>query len=409
MLVVALLGAGVQTFPPASAATTFNVEVGRFFDPNDNSSESLRFYPAGLQVHQGDVVHFSTESFHGVSLLPAGVNASNWLRDYAGGIDKPFSLFESDPDDGVASYKINLRLLSPSLPCGWPTQDACSFDGSNPNPISGVLHSGLAVFPTAGGSETTQLSFSVAVDADPGVAFDVVDVLHPGMRMRIEVVPASMPASDQTELDKESARLFGLDSRKAASLHKTYSAKKTKRKIGGVTTWSAWAGVETPTVSLRRMYPPILTIKPGEQVRWLFTKNRYSAHTVTFPMARGRKLAASFPVITCDLDGDSPDPTADQPPHPDGEPTSSSPPYCASFDQLELDVPDGVPNLAGDGRVTSASDLESSGVRGRGIANSVAPYTLAFTKPRKKGYSMIDMVSHLARINATGKIVVRGR
>jgi plastocyanin len=409
LVVAALLSGLLVTVPVANAAATYNVEVGRFFKASDNSSESLRFYPAGLKVHQGDVVHFTTKSFHGVSILPAGVGATDWLKTYAGGVDRPYSLFESDPDEGVRGYKMNLRVLSPSLPCGWPTQDACSFDGSDPDTISGVLNSGLALFATGNGSEARQLSFRVAINADPGQSFDVVDVLHPGMGMHIEVVPGTTAASDQAALDQESTRLFGIDAKKATSLNKSYRAKRVKRKIGGKWTWSVWAGIETPTIALRKMYPPKLTIRKSERVRWLFNKNVYSAHTVTFPLTRGRKTAGAFPTIVCDPDGDTVDPTGEEKPAPDTRPTSSDPPYCASYSQLEFDVPPGMPGPMGDAKVTRSSDLASSGIRGKGFATTVAPYTLAFTKPSKKGYSYVDMVGHLAQISATGKIVVKGK
>jgi plastocyanin len=227
--------------------------------------------------------------------------------------------------------------------------------------------------------------------------------------MHIEVVPATAAASDQAALDQESARLFEIDTKKAAALHKRYGSKKSKRKVGGKTTWTAWAGVETATISLRRMYPSKLTVGKGDRVRWMFNKNVYSAHTVTFPMSRGRQIAGAFPIITCDPDGDAVDPTGEQEPARDTRPTSSDPPYCDDYSQLEFDVPSGMPGPMGDAKVTSSSDLASSGVRGKGLATSVAPYTLTFTKPSKKGYSYVDMVGHLAKVAATGKIVVKAR
>jgi plastocyanin len=406
VLMLALV-AGSLTLPIAHAATTYEVEVGRFFDPLDPSGESLRFYPADLQLHQGDVVHFSSVSVHGVSLLPDGIDASDWLPRYAGGVDRAFSLLGSDADEGAGAYKVNLRVFSPSQPCGWPTQEACSFDGSDPGQIGGVLHSGLSVFPEIGGGLARQLSFSVEINSDPGTNLDVVDVLNPGMRMRIEVVPAGAPASDPAELDEESAALFALDAEQAASLHNQYKGKKVKKTVRGKTTWKAWVGVEIGTVSLRKMYPSKLTIKEGDRVKWLFNKNIYSAHTVTFPMAGGRSIADDFPVIACDPDGDAIDPTGEHDPEPDTQPTSSDPPFCDSVLELEMDVPARVPPKTGDGKITGQKDRASSGFRGRGFAPSVAAYTLTFTKASRSGYSYVDMVSRVLGISATGKIVVK--
>jgi plastocyanin len=392
----------------SNAATTFNVKVGRFFNPGDPSAESLRFFPDLLKVHQGDIVRFSSDGFHGVSLLPAEENVFNWLSTYAGGVDRPFSLFASDPDEGAGAFKLNLSVLSPSLACGWPTQAACEFDGSNPDPVGGVLHSGLAIFPTATGSESTQLTFDVEINADPGEIIDVVDVVHPRMRMQIEVVPASQPVPDQAELDTQSEMAFGIDSRTAEALDKTYRTRNVKKKAGGKTTWTAWAGIERETVTLRRFYPSKLTIKSGDRVRWLFSQNVYSAHTVTFPINRASSIANGFPTIACDPDGDEPALPGQPAPGPDTSPTSSSPPYCDSYRELELDVPRDMTRRLGDGRLSGANELASSGVRGKGFATSLAPYTLTFTKPSRRGYSFMDMVSQSGNA-PTGKVVVKGR
>ena len=76
--------------------------------------------------------------------------------------------------------------------------------------------------------------------------------------------------------------------------------KKTTKKVGGKTYRMAWAGVETATVSLRGMYPKVLTIRPGQGVRWNFGKNVFSAYTVTFPAGRAiasaRLRSPSLPV-----------------------------------------------------------------------------------------------------------------
>ena len=397
----------IQGDSPARAALTYEVEVGRYFDSTDPSKESMRFYPAALDVHQGDILHFSTEAFHGVSLLPVGEDVSSWLGTYAGGTDRLWSAFVSDPDEGRDSFKVNRRVVSPSDVCGWPSQSACEFDGADPSAPGGVLHSGLAIYPTSGGAELKKLDFSVAINADPGQIIHVVDLLNPGMRMEVRVVPAGQPASDQSELDAESATLFAQDARKAASLHKNYSAKKVKRVIGGKPTWLAWAGVETATVSLRRAYPEKLTIKKGQRIRWLFTKNIYSSHSITFPMARGRSTAMAFPEVVCDPDGDFVDPSGEQPAQPDEAPTSTSPPYCDADPQLELDVPDEMTVSAGNAKLNSASDFETSGARGKGYATTTAPYTLAFTKPRKKGYRFIDVTGFPGYLAVTGRVVVK--
>ena len=391
---------------PAGAAVTYEVEVGRFFNPADHSAESMRFFPSTLRVHQGDVLHFTTESFHGVSLLPEGQAAESWTETYAGGVARPWSVFQLDPDDGDAGVKVNPRVLSPSHACGWPTQPVCSFDGSDANPVGGVLHSGLALFPSAGATVTRQLDFSVAIDADPGQTIDVVDVLHPALTMHIEVVGADEAASDQTAIDTQSDSLFAQDKRAATALDKKFRDKRVKTTVGGKPTWSAWAGLERPTFALRRFYPSNLTIKKGNRVRWVFNQNVFSAHTVTFPAGRGRSIADGFPDIVCDLDGDFPDPSEGDP-QADSAPTSTTPPYCEDPFSVEFDVPDDMATRIGDAKATKASDFESSGVRGVGFAVSDTPYTLTFTKASPKGYSFVDMVGRLGHFDMTGKVMVK--
>lgn len=402
--VAVVFGALSMTSVPARAAVTFDVEVGRFFDPADHSAESMRFFPETLRLHQGDIVHFTTESFHGVSLLPAGQDAESWAETYAGGVGRPWSAFQPDPDD--EGVKVNARVLSPSQACGWPTQSVCSFDGSDANPVAGVLHSGLALFPSAEGTETRQLDFSVAIDADPGQTIEVVDVLHPAMHMRIEVVAADEAASDPIVTDEDSDSQFAKDERAATALDKQYRNKKVKKRARGKTTWSAWAGLERTGFALRRFYPAKLTIKKGDRVKWIFSQNLFSAHTVTFPAARGRNIAGEFPIIVCDPDGDIPE-SPDQEPQADSATTSTTPPYCDDPSLVEFDVPDDMARRAGNRKVTKASDFESSGVRGAGFAISDSPYTLRFTKASPRGYSFVDMVGHLGHFDMAGKVVVK--
>lgn len=381
---------------PAAAQSTYEVEVGRFFSDKDHTKEAMRFFPSVLKVHQGDRLHFTTGAFHGVTLLPLDDDPDQWVSDRAGGVGKQWSLFLPDPDDGDGSLKTNLNALWPSRTCGWPGQSACSFsgyDGETP-------HSGLALFPTGQSAETKQLDFTVAINSDPGEIVTIIDILHPDMRMQVEVVAADESASDPAAVQAASDAQFTKDAATAKSLAKKFSARKVIKKIKGTTYRTVWAGVEQDGVVLRGYYPKGVTIKKGQGVRYLFDENLFSSHTVTFPVKYGTALSAAFPEFVCDSDGDEgagPDTTA-----------TNAPPYCSSVFHLELDVPGGFGDVTGDGKYRGGKDIESSGVRGVGLAESSGQYLLKFLKPStKKGYSYMDLIYEIAHAPMRGKVIVR--
>lgn len=400
-----LLAVAVAALPAidARAQTVYEVEVGRLITERDLTKESMRFYPGELQVHQGDVVRFTSVGFHGVALLPLGETASEWTADQAGGIGRPRSLFQADPDEDTGALKGNLGAIFPSRDCGWPTEAPCEFD-ARPHEAGDVLGSGLALVPEGDSAEARQLDFSVTINADPGEVVEVVDIVNPKMTMRIEVVAADEAASDPAAIAEQSDAAFQQDVAAANRLHRSYSKKNVTKKIKGKAYRMAWAGVETQTVSLRGMYPRVISIKKGQGVRWNFTENVFSAYTVTFPARRAIATAQTFPVIACDPDGDVESDVADT------APTSAQAPYCSSYAELELEVPEQLAAPAGDARLTSAKDVASSGLRGAGLVTDARPYDLLFPNPSpKKGFAYASALHEISGVRATGKIVVRRR
>jgi plastocyanin len=384
---------------PAGAALTFEVEVGRFFDETDHTAESMRFYPSSIRVAPGDTLHFSTESFHGVTLLPAGNEPDAWAAEHASP-GAAWSAFVSDPDEGPRAARVNLAVAAPSRPCGWAGQTPCEFDGTGDGAV-GPLNSGLALFPTADGAETRELGFSVTITADPGTTIHAVDPLHPAMSMAISVVGSLAERSDLAELATDSAEQFDADRERAGQLDRTYSRKRVKKVVGGKTVWQAWAGVEEAGISLRRFYPRKLTIAPGHRVKWIFAKNLYEAHDVTFPRGRGAALAGAFPEIVCDTDGES---GTDA----DSAPSSAAFPFCDSFGQLELDVPAAFVTPAGDGAVKGTTDFEASGARGASYATSARAYQLTFPKASpKKGFLYACAIHEAAHAPMHATVVVK--
>lgn len=383
---------------PAHAALTFDVEVGRFFDESDHTAESMRFYPSSIRIASGDTLHFSTESFHGVTLLPAGTEAGAWRTENAapGGA---WSAFVRDPDEGPRGAKMNLRVATASDACGWPGQSACEFDGRG-DAVLDPLNSGVALFPSESGVETRELSFSVMITADPGSTIYAVDPLHPAMTMQIEVVGSFAERSDLGQLQAESAEQFAEDAARAEALDRTYARKRVKKTSGGKTTWQAWAGVEEDGISLRRFYPKKLTIAAGDRVKWVFSKNLYEAHAVTLPRTRALAMAETFPELACDPDGDTG--TSD-----DAQATSPEFPFCSSG-SLEVDVPPAFVAPTGNGSFRGGRDVESSGARGASFATTKRAYQLSFPmKSPKAGFAYACPIHEAAHAPMNATVVVK--
>jgi plastocyanin len=385
--------------PPAAAVLTFDVEVGRFFDETDHTAESMRFYPAAIEIVPGDTLRFSTESFHGVTLLPLGNEPAAWSAAHAGP-GGTWSAFVPDPDEGSRAARINSAVAAPSRACGWPGQSPCEFDGSGDGAL-GPLNSGLALFPTESGAETRELGFDVTITADPGSTIYAVDPLHPAMSMRIDVVASFDDRSDPGELADASEAQFAADAARATALDRTFARKRVKRTVRGRAVWQAWAGLEEQGISLRRFYPRRLTVAPGDAVKWVFSKNLYEAHSVTFPRGRAAALAGSFPEIACDTNGDDD-------PSPDSAPASQAFPFCSSFGYLELDVPAAMAAPAGDASVRSAADFEASGARGASYATTRRAYQLSFPKKSPgQGFAYACAIHEAAHAPMGGAVVVK--
>lgn len=397
-----LVAATLVPLPHAFAATTYEVTVGEVL-ADDLTAQSMRFFPSVLKVHQGDAVHFGTDTFETATLLPASVDASSFIETEWGGTTSKWSPFLSDPDEGPGAVKVNLRVLSPSYRCGWPGQPVCDFDASGTS-ADGVLNSGLSLFVYDDNSAgKKRLSFNVRITAPTGTTFDVLSLSHPTMTMQIQVVAETEAASEQSAIDAEMADLLAVDKATVAAIDAKYRTKRAKVISHGNTIWTAWAGIDTEDVAIRRMYPAKQVIHRGDRVRWKFNKLIHEAHTVSIPLGRALSATDGFPQIVCDRDGD--EGTA-----PDSARDYFLPPYCSDVQQLEIDVPGRLMGTVGD-RVYPGNDprvLDSSGVRGASFADTDAPYTVRFNKrSSKRGFRYTSMNDQIAHIAMRGTVVVK--
>lgn len=330
----------------AGAATTYEIAVGVFLE--GAPAESMRFLPGTIDVHQGDTLHFTLSGgFHTTTFLPVGEGVVEWFDANATyGSSQPFAPVAANPDSESHSVKFGNSVLFPtSDTCGAPGQPACSFDGTT------VLNSGTPVFFGA------DLEFSATVDVGAGSSFWVVCIWHGSpMRMRVDVVAGSEPASDQAEIDAATAATIRQDTDTAAALHAKFSAKRTfHTRPNGTRVWDAWAGVGNRHLELFAFYPQTLRIDRGDVVQWHFDSLVTEDHTVTLPLDKGLEIVDSS-LLVCDPDGDTG-------PGPDNPPDLEGPPFCSDPAQLEIQIPSRFVFPRGDGRFRGR-DLENSGGRG---------------------------------------------
>lgn len=376
LLVPAVL---LPVYSAHAQAEGYHVQIGAFHE--GSPSETMRFLPSRLRVHQGDTITFSSESFHTATLLPAGVDAQSWVDDNVIPQDGPFAPFTADPDEGVGALKFNNAVAFPSNPtCGADTAP-CAYDGSE------LVNSGVLVFGSG--------SFTTTIDAAPGESFWVICLVHQAMRMKVTVVDDAEPASSQAEIDAAAAEQVALDADEAAAMHHRLISKRSKHvTASGKRVWDAWVGFDLPGISLFAMYPKKLPIAKGDTVRYHFSSLEFEVHTATFPLAQGLEIANESFIPSCDPDGDAGL-------QPDGPPEVEGPPFCTDPSQLELDLDIRMMDH-GDGVLRSASDFENSGVRGDFLSR--ASWDLKFrSKSPDKGFQYVCMIHPFMR----GKVIVK--
>lgn len=341
----------------AQAQTVYQVAVGAFFQTSPG--EEMMFLPDRIRVHQGDMLAFSSESFHTATFLTGGTDASDWLEDNASAIGDPFFIAEPDTDDGPAAAKFNLDVLGPTTPfCGAPGTP-CDYDGS------AVLNSGV---PLAG-----PMDFNVTVNAGAGSAFWVVCLIHQNMRMRVNVVSPASATSDPAQIAAERDAQIAQDEDAALALHRRLKDRQSfHRNANGKKIWDAWAGFDTKRFALLDMYPNKLTIKKGNRVRWHFSQLVKENHTVSISRNQAiQQIVSQDFMFVCDPDGGGPG--------PDNPPELQDFPFCNDPSQLEIDAADMLFPPAGNTNWTGGSDLEHSGVLGATpLAQSDAPFTVKF-------------------------------
>ena len=376
--IIALSGAvglllGLVAGPSAAQPTppqTLNIEVGALLQ--GAPAESMRFLAPELNVHAGDVLNF-TGGFKTATAIPANEDPAAWIGENAGFGD-PFALQIADPDEGLTNLKYNPGVLFPNAAnCGVVAAGAppCEYTGDD------TLNSGALFFVTD--PQTGAGGFSMEISANPGDTFYLIDLIHPAITLKVNVVPPNDVATTQADIDAFRTTTLAADTQTATSLHREYANKRQIRRLsGGRRLHHAWAGVEVPGVALFDMYPLTLNLRKGDKVRWHFEQLIYEIHTTTIPRTEANEIASEDFQAVCDPDGDQgsqPDTAASF------DPTTGQP-SCPVGSALEIDSTPRLLIPEGDGRWTGRTDVEHSAVRASFLPSpptqGSAPFNVTF-------------------------------
>lgn len=373
VLAVALaagLIAGMLTAVPAHAAVTLTVKAGGEFGKNEPAFTARMMAPdvdgvPTIQVHTDDVIHFLGTPV----LLGRDQEPTAWWTQYGTGIDAYYGAIASDPDgdgQGVdAPTKFNLRIFSSTLDnCGDSEANACSFDPGN-DPMT-VMNPGDEVD-----------GYFVKVAAQPNTTFYAVNLPAASHTfLRIDVLPGNQEGTTQDQLDDAAKTLLAKDKRTYNRLADKLS-KPTFTRRGGHRVYDAYAGYDTATIRILRMFPERLDVHKGDSVKWHFHLVG-EQHTASFPFKKADEVANSGFVPECDPDGQDGD-------GPDTPPDFQNPEApCPEGSEPEFDLTRDLTAEHGDG--VFPAGFETSGLRGaviptaEGIAGGTAPWTLKFAK-----------------------------
>lgn len=350
---------------PASLAQpagpdTLTIPVGFDLSQHPQSggapAESMRFLAPELNVNKDDVLTFQG-FFHTATALPVNTEPDAWLMANAapGG---PYFNFVAD-DEGANSLKWNEAVVFPTgnFECGIGTAPPCDYSGTD------VVNSGLLFFSTGVNTDVNPPAltggFSMTVDANPGDSFWIICLVHPNMRLKVNVVPANDPSTTQGDIDAYALETTETDAENANALHQEYSKKRQSRKLSnGRRVHQAWTGVDYGTVgggiSLFDIYPRKIELKRGDKIKYNFDQLLFEDHTSTHPRSKAIQLSNNSFVVVCDPDGSGsrPDEDAAQ----DGT--------CPAGTVAEIDSTPQLGAVLGDGVVKSKKDVESSGIHG---------------------------------------------
>ncbi|HWL65845.1 MAG TPA: hypothetical protein VNP73_07715 [Actinomycetota bacterium] len=396
------LAASVVVAPSAQAQNVIDVQMSRPLGKGLRDAFSVR--PGApivdgvptIEVARDGIVHLVDSP---AILLPEGMAAMDWVDQYARGSDAPWAPIVADPDGDLpglnAPSRLNIPAFDPTVEeCGASAADPCVFDGSNPDPIEGVMSSGDIV------SE-----FFVQITAQPNATIDVIPLVLASdelVSLRIRVIAQEGEATTQAELDGAAQDVRAQERATALEIKKEINSVSRTRE-GDHWVYDAFGGYDTETIILFGFYPRKLQIKKGDRVVWHFPL-ALEAHTASFPFKKGLKAGNRGFAFACDPDGsgegpDTPPGRSEEDPCNPGEP--------------ELDLSRKITAQAGDGQFPGGSNkYENSGLKAGwlptdidGVKGGTEDWALAFNaRSSDKGFKYICIFHGRGM---TGKVIVK--
>jgi plastocyanin len=233
----------------------------------------LDYFSRTVTVHTGDVITWQwarSSEPHTVTLLPAGTPVTNAAFNKL----FPTANFAPDTDDGAKAPPAANFGVDEQVGCGnspyYRGTGPCSFTGNN------IVNSGVENLIPGQGPQT----YSLRVNAAPGVYHYICLIHGPSMSGTIRVVAPGAPADTQAGVNQRAAAQY-----QAASTHALAFESKLgagQQTANGHTVWTIHTGAQYGRVAINEFIPSNPHIKAGDSVVWT-----PGFHTVTFPNESG--------------------------------------------------------------------------------------------------------------------------
>jgi plastocyanin len=267
------------------------------FPPFNRLFEYADFFGREIAVHRGDTVNFQTQpfSFHIVALAADEAAARkaypiielNTDGPPAPGTGLPTISFGDGAFPVTGGSVTGGGAVDKARGKGPPVVGAVQF-GQQP----GVFTGGDAVEvigPVVGWDleqRPATIDQLIVIDAEPG-RYAFFDMLHPGMRGTLTVLPDDQPASTQAEVDAAAAVQFA-ESKAAAEAVETFlDGTPLVRGVPGDRDLTVFVGASAAEgrVLINRIMPSRLPeLEPGDRVHFVWA-NHHGVHTIGFAPA----------------------------------------------------------------------------------------------------------------------------